>query len=71
MGAETLKTHLSHVYDKLGIRNRAPSPPNSATRRQTAARSDARGAERVHRHPALPCSAQNDQRRTAEVAELH
>jgi DNA-binding CsgD family transcriptional regulator len=23
MGTETVKTHLSHVYDKLGIRNRA------------------------------------------------
>jgi DNA-binding CsgD family transcriptional regulator len=23
MGAETVKTHLSHVYDKLGIRSRA------------------------------------------------
>jgi len=23
MGAETVKTHLSHVYDKLGVRNRA------------------------------------------------
>jgi DNA-binding NarL/FixJ family response regulator len=23
MGAETVKTHLSHVYDKLGVRSRA------------------------------------------------
>lgn len=23
MGAETVKTHLTHVYDKLGIHNRA------------------------------------------------
>ena len=29
MGAETVKTHLSHVYDKLGVRSRRRSRPSS------------------------------------------
>jgi DNA-binding CsgD family transcriptional regulator len=32
MGAETVKTHLSHVYDKLGIRSRAALATEYAAR---------------------------------------
>src|SRR5262249_38104560 len=32
MGAETVKTHLSHVYDKLGIRSRAALATEYASR---------------------------------------
>jgi DNA-binding CsgD family transcriptional regulator len=32
MGAETVKTHLSHVYDKLGLRSRAALASEFATR---------------------------------------
>ena len=32
MGAETVKTHLSHVYDKLGVRSRAALATGFAAR---------------------------------------
>ena len=32
MGAETVKTHLSHVYDKLGVRSRATLSSEFAVR---------------------------------------
>jgi DNA-binding CsgD family transcriptional regulator len=32
MGAETVKTHLSHVYDKLGVRSRAALSSEFAAR---------------------------------------
>jgi len=36
MGAETVKTHLSHVYDKLDIRSRAALATELAARRHSA-----------------------------------
>ena len=36
MGAETVKTHLSHVYDKLGVRSRTALATELATRQERA-----------------------------------
>ena len=37
MGAETVKTHLSHVYDKLGLHSRAALASEFATRTDSTA----------------------------------
>ena len=36
MGAETVKTHLTHMYDKLGVRSRAALATELAARNTTA-----------------------------------
>jgi DNA-binding CsgD family transcriptional regulator len=44
MGAETVKTHLSHVYDKLGVRSRAALASEFTSRTRQARRVDASGS---------------------------
>ncbi len=66
MGAETVKTHLSHMFAKLGVRNRAPRLAALATERGALGRHLGGGASPGHRPGAdghQPQARQPDGRR--------